>query len=29
VPANATGLQAQVTDLKLLGGSETLIDLGL
>jgi hypothetical protein len=29
VPANATGLQAQVTDLKILGGSETLIDLGL
>jgi hypothetical protein len=29
VPATATGLKVQVTDLKLLGGGKALVDLGL
>jgi len=29
VPANAVGLHAQVTDLKLLGSAKELVDLGL
>jgi hypothetical protein len=29
VPANAGGLQAQVSDLKMFGGQQALVDLGL